>query len=126
MELVRQGLAKADADLQAAEALLLADLPSFYPTCFHAQQAAQKYLKGLLTRYQIEFPKAHAIEPLLVLLKPALPEMAAALLETAALTPYGVEIRYPADQPEPSEEEARRSLELARQVRNVVTPLLSS
>lgn len=124
VELLRQWIAKADADLQAAEALLKADLPSLYPTCFHAQQAAEKYLKGLLTRYQIEFPKTHAIEQLLALLKPTLPDVALALCEAAGLTPYGVEIRYPADQPEPSVKEARRALELARKVRDAVMPLL--
>jgi HEPN domain-containing protein len=126
VELVRQWAAKADADLRAAETLLAANLPSFYPACFHAQQAAEKYLKALLTARQVEFPKTHAIEQLLSLLEPVLADVASALQEAAALTPYGVEIRYPADQPEPSEEEARRALSLARQVRNVVTPAVSS
>src|SRR5690349_3031807 len=32
---------------------------------FHAQQAAEKALKALLIRYQVEFPRTHAIGPLL-------------------------------------------------------------
>jgi len=37
-----------------------------------------------------------------------------------ALTPYGVDIRYPGDQPEPNLEEAREAVELARIVRDTV------
>ena len=42
--LVRQWLGKADQDIKACEALLAADPPFLYPACFHAQQAAEKYL----------------------------------------------------------------------------------
>ncbi|HOE12382.1 MAG TPA: HEPN domain-containing protein [bacterium] len=34
--------------------------PFLYPACFHAQQAAEKYLNALLTWHQIEFPKTHS------------------------------------------------------------------
>ena len=40
---------------------------------FHAQQAAEKYLKALLTRHQIEFPKIHVIRRLLILLEQLIP-----------------------------------------------------
>jgi hypothetical protein len=43
---------------------------------FHAQQAAEKYLKALLTRHQIEFPKTHVIRHLLTLLRPVEPAVA--------------------------------------------------
>ncbi|RKX77586.1 MAG: DNA-binding protein [Spirochaetes bacterium] len=119
-EIVRQWLAKAEQDMKAGEALLAAEPPLLYPACFHAQQAAEKYLKALLTWYQIEFPKTHAIEQLLDLVKDAEPETASSLRDAVALTPYGVDIRYPGDQPEPSSEEAREAVELARIVRYTV------
>jgi len=119
-ELVRQWLAKADQDLRASEALLAAQ-PAFpHPACFHAQQAAEKYLKALLTSRQIEFPKTHAIEALLQLLAPVGPDLASSLRGAAALTPFGVDVRYPGDQPEPSAAEAREALALARGVRDAV------
>ena len=46
---------------------------------FHAQQAAEKYLKALLTRHQIEFPKTHVIRRLLILLEPVDPVMVESL-----------------------------------------------
>jgi len=119
-EIVRQWLAKAEQDMRASEALLVAEPPLLYPACFHAQQAAEKYLKAFLTWHQIEFPKTHAIEQLLDLVKDAEPETASSLRDAVALTPYGVDIRYPGDQPEPNQEEAREAVELARKVRDAV------
>jgi len=46
---------------------------------FHCQQAVEKYLKVLLTFYQIEFPKTHEIERLLALVSGANPNVADAL-----------------------------------------------
>jgi len=119
-ELVRQWLGKAEQDMKAGEALLAAEPPFLYPACFHAQQAAEKYLKALLTWHQIEFPKTHAIEQLLDLLKDADAKTVSDLKDASMLTPYGVDIRYPSDQPEPSRDEAREAVELARTVRNAV------
>ena len=124
MAILRQWLAKADQDIRACETLLSADPPFLYPACFHAQQAAEKYLKALLTWHQIEFPKTHAIEQLLDLLEPALPDIASGLRDAVALTPFGVDIRYPGDQPEPDLQETHQAAELARKVRDAVLPLL--
>jgi HEPN domain-containing protein len=120
-EIVRQWLAKAEQDMKVSDALVAAEPPFLYPACFHAQQAAEKYLKALLTWHQIEFPKTHAIEQLLDLVKQADAETASSLRDAVALTPYGVDIRYPGDQPEPSLEEARDAVEVARRVRDAVT-----
>ena len=54
--LLEQWLRKAETDLQAAQALLSHAPPLLYPSCFHAQQAAEKYLKAFLTWHQVEFP----------------------------------------------------------------------
>jgi HEPN domain-containing protein len=35
--------------------------------CFHAQQAAEKYLKAYLVFLEQEFPKTHALEDLVLL-----------------------------------------------------------
>jgi HEPN domain-containing protein/YHS domain-containing protein len=98
---------------RAAETLLLQDPPLLYPSCFHSQQAAEKYLKAYLTRRQVEFPKTHSIREILDLVRTVDEELAAALLPSAALTPYGVEVRYPGDVPEPSQNETEEALALA-------------
>jgi len=118
--LVEQWLAKAAQDLAAAEALLATNPPLLYPACFHAQQVAEKHLKAFLTFHQVEFPKTHSIGELLDLAARIAPELAANLRDAVALTPYGVELSYPGDAPEPDLAEARRALALAKQVGDTV------
>ncbi len=123
-DLVRQWLAKADQDFRAANALLETPSPCYYPACFHAQQSAEKCLKALLTWHQVAFPKTHALELLLELLRSVDDAIALMLDECVALTPYGVEVRYPGDQPEPGEEESRHAIALAQDVRNAILSAL--
>jgi HEPN domain-containing protein len=59
--LVRQWLEKAARDLDAAERLSTEGGRLREIVAFHCQQAAEKYLKALLVRNQIEFPKTHDI-----------------------------------------------------------------
>lgn len=67
--LVAEWIAKADLDLKTA--IVLSTEPEFRDVVgFHAQQAVEKYLKALLTRHQVEFPKTHITRRLLILLKP--------------------------------------------------------
>src|ERR1039458_10896966 len=65
---LREWIERADADLHVAEQLAAEaarDLRVREIVGFHCQQAAEKYLKALLTRYQIEFPKTHDLRVLL-------------------------------------------------------------
>ncbi|MBI5233923.1 MAG: HEPN domain-containing protein [Deltaproteobacteria bacterium] len=115
-KLVQQWMAKAEEDISAAEALLLREWPLLYPSCFHSQQAAEKYIKAFLTQYQVEFPKTHAFGELLDLVSQVDGNLATLLRDVTALNPYGVEVRYPGDAPEPTCAEAQEALELARKV----------
>lgn len=124
--LVRQWVRKAEQDLAASEALLSADPSLSHTACFHAQQAVEKYLKALLTWHQVEFPKTHAIEQLLDLLNLVDTETASRLSQAANLTPYAVDLRYPGDQPEPDEDEARAAVDIARSTCAVIIDLLST
>jgi HEPN domain-containing protein len=91
---------------------------------FHAQQSAEKYLKALLTRHQIEFPKTHVIRRLLILLEPVDPVMVEALDEANWLSPFGAEIRYPGDRAEALPGEEVRARQLAQKVRDAVMAVL--
>ena len=42
--IVRQWLQKAEADMDAADDLLSGERLSLFPSCFHSQQAAEKFL----------------------------------------------------------------------------------
>ena len=123
-ELTVRWLALAHEDLEAAEQLLsLADAP-LYPIGFHAQQAAEKFLKALLVRHQVEFSKTHDIAELLALLAPKEKQLTKQLAGAESLTPFGVQHRYPGDYPSPSRKEVSRALALAQQVRASVEPPL--
>jgi len=58
--------------------------------------------------------------------KPAIGSAISILDDSSELTPYGVDIRYAGDLSEPDLAETRRTLELARKVRDTVVRELPS
>jgi len=124
LKLIADWLNKADQDIRAAEALLSQDPPLLFPSCFHAQQAAEKHLKALLALWAIEIPKTHELGKLLKVVESRNAELACGLIDAVVLNTYAVDTRYPADRPEPSVEEASQALDLARRVRDAILPLL--
>ena len=122
--LVRQWLAKADEDLAVAKLVLSETVTYFSSVGFHAQQAAEKYLKALLVDRQVEFPKTHDLDRLIDLVVDVDAVLAASLRCAAVLTPYGVQARYPATFPLLSAEDAAHAVALAEKVRESVVPLL--
>ena len=111
---------KAKSDLKAAEVLLEGDLDNFESVGFHAQQSAEKFIKAFLVRHQLEFPKTHDISQLRKLVFKVDPALSLELEPVDALTPYGVEFRYPGDFIDFTRQQAKRALELAEQAKNVV------
>jgi len=124
-DFVQEWLAKAEEDLLVARELMERERISYDPVGFHAQQAAEKFLKALLTRHQIPFPKTHNIGQLLELAEKALPGIQERLNEAHALSPYGVEIRYPGDRPALNRQTGEQAVVLAKQVRTVVREKLA-
>jgi len=116
-ELVRQWLAKAEEDLGVAEYLVSENTEYFSAAGFHAQQAAEKFLKAVFVHHQIEFPKTHDLGELLDLVSGADPALAVTLRNVITLNIYAVEARYPGDSPEIKASEAQTALSLANKVR---------
>ena len=56
---------KAESDLLVIKNNLSAEEIPIDACCFHAQQAAEKYLKAYLVSKQISFPKTHDLQALL-------------------------------------------------------------
>lgn len=117
--LVAEWVKKADLDFKTV-VRLSSESEVRDIVCFHAQQAVEKYLKALLTRHQIEFPKTHIIRRLLILLEIVEPSLADTLDDANWLSPFGAEIRYPGDRPEVLPFEELRACELAAPVRGAV------
>ena len=114
--LTGEWLEKAELDFRAA--FRLSSESEFRDiVVFHCQQAAEKFLKALLTLRQTEFPKTHVIRRLLILLEPTDRELAAELAEAVWLSPFGADIRYPGERAETLPGDQERALALAGQVR---------
>ena len=112
--LLREWLAKADNDLKTAAHTLKLGADCLTDTvCFHAQQCVEKYLKALLTYHQVEFPKTHNIQRLLILVSGANREGAEALNGARWLGPFGVDIRYPGDGAEMLPGDEVKAIEIA-------------
>lgn len=84
---------------------------------FHSQQAAEKFVKALLVRHQVEFPKTHDIPLLRGLLARIDAGLATQLAFADWLTPFGVDIRYPSQARELPDDVGERALDAARRVR---------
>ncbi len=102
-------LARARAGPSSAEVL-------YDDLCFDAQQAAEKAIKAVLVAQRTPFPKVHAIERLLGLAEDAGVVVPAEIREAARLTRFATQARYPDVAEEATEDEYRRSVELAGSV----------
>ncbi|MGA2985159.1 MAG: HEPN domain-containing protein [Terriglobia bacterium] len=63
LELARGWFLKADSDLNTAKHMVESDGP-YDTACFHAQQAAEKYLQGPLSLRGEPFHRTHDLEEL--------------------------------------------------------------
>lgn len=86
--------------------------------CNQCQQCAEKYLKALLARHKIEFPKVHDLVELEALLAQAVPDVRLVHDYLKPLNPYGVDIRYPGLQA--TAKEAKEAIRAMKEVRKFV------
>ena len=90
-----QWVLKAEDDVEAARTLAVQPRPNRDATCFHCQQAAEKYLKGLLQELGLPVPRTHDLVAVLDLLLPHDATLAPMRRILRSLTRYAVEYRYP-------------------------------
>ena len=124
VEVLRQWVRKAEHDLEAASRIMAIEEGCPFDTvCFHCQQAAEKYLKCLLTYLGIQAPRTHDLKALAALL-PLEQPFPVPVEDLAELNPYSVDIRYADDWREPQLSDANRALSLAAQVQAAVRKAL--
>ena len=109
-------VARAEEDFVLARAASRRKQPLASGACFHSQQCAEKYMKALLISKSADFPKTHDL-----LLLNNLCSTNGILLEIDprhlnTLTDYAVRTRYPGN--DPTAEDAKEAIELAKLVRN--------
>ncbi len=121
LSVVKAWFKKAENDLINAENTIKMDAPPTDTICFHAQQCAEKYLKGFLTFHQIDFPKTHSLEDLVFLCKDTAPKIESELGEIEILSSYGVEVRYPDDiYYDIPVVDAQEAIDLAKKVKSII------
>lgn len=115
-ELAKEFLMRADDDLRLSELTMSDSEPVYWAAAFHAQQCAEKALKGLLTFHDIRAGKTHDIGGLLKLSLPVLPALAELSERAGTLTAYAVDSRYPGPYGAVTEKEAADAIETARAI----------
>ena len=116
-DVVRGWLRKASSDAAAVESLLKGG--NLDAACFHAQQAAEKYLKAFLTYHVRQFPFTHNLAELVDLCATVDTSFRSLASDLARLTPYAVELRYD-DAFAPSREVAQQARDSALRAREFV------
>lgn len=125
LEVVRSWFKKAENDLINAENTIKMESPPCDTICFHAQQCAEKYLKGFLTFYGKDFPKTHALEDLVLLCKDFEPSIESDIGDIEILTSYAVEVRYPDEiYYDIPLEDAQEAIDIAKHVKKTVLKYL--
>lgn len=116
-------LKKAASDMVSTEAARTAG--ALDAACFHAQQAAEKYLKAFLTERGLAFPYTHNLAKLINICAEQDARFADLLPDADLLTPYAVEVRYDFEF-WPTSQDTERALQAALRVRDFVERRLSS
>jgi HEPN domain-containing protein len=109
-------LRHAKSDLALARAV--ESHPEVLPnqTAFHAQQAAEKAIKAVMTHEGIAFPLTHDLTELVKRWTNSGRIWPPALVNVKTLNPYAVESRYPGYVHQISRAEVRAAIEMANQV----------
>jgi HEPN domain-containing protein len=117
---VIQWITFADEDLNLASGALSYGTSGPYRLiAYHTQQCAEKCLKEYLVYHNVDFPYTHNIRRLLKLCgeHATWPQN---LKDAEELTPYAITAHYPGEDEEVTHDEAKRAVEIARQVREQV------
>jgi HEPN domain-containing protein len=109
----------AEEDLQAAR--LATRDPGFVARipCYHAQQAAEKAIKGALPALGQRVAWIHDLDALALGLPPAW-TVRQASLPLGALTQWATETRYPGNLPDPTVGDAQSAVATARRVLDLI------
>lgn len=112
---------KADQDLEMARRALELGNPMPSMAFYHAQQSAEKNLKGYLVANTVLFEYSHDLIYLTQLCIEQEPDFEMLMPTVGILDRYETELRYPMeDSEEPDIEQAREAIRLAEEVAALV------
>jgi HEPN domain-containing protein len=122
--IVKEWVQKAEGDYSSALLLLRSrKSPNYDAARFHSQQCAEKYLKALLQKRNIAFPKTHDLAELVKLLSTSDPQWLLLTPQLEELSKAAVEVRYIGTSS--TKQEASEAVAVAKQVRDLARHSLS-
>ncbi len=122
-EYIKNWLFRANEDISVIESLSSINFEYYTSTiCFHAQQAVEKFLKAFLIYQDIDFPKTHDLDFLLMECQKI--DKYLFDIDLKSLTDFGVSIRYPDDFYVPGVNETKEYITIATEIRNLIEKLI--
>lgn len=119
---VKEWLDKAEKDFATSRRELAAlEEPNYDAVCFHAQQAVEKLMKGLLINLEVTPTKTHDLAYLNQLLSPVCPTWNWPVEDLRFLTRAAVAFRYPGEAA--TREDAEQALAIASRLRDKILSL---
>ncbi len=122
-EYIKNWLFRANEDIAVIESLANLDLDYYTSTiCFHSQQAVEKFLKAFLIYHDIDFPKTHDLDFLLMECQKI--DKSTFGIDLKSLTDFGVAIRYPDDFYIPGINETKEYIIIAKEIKTLIESLI--
>lgn len=122
-EYIKNWLFRANEDIAVINSLVNAGTEYYTSSiCFHAQQASEKFLKAFLAFHDVDFPRTHDLDFLLLECQKIYNE--AFQIDFKSLTDFGISVRYPDDFYIPDEKEALDYRDTAIMVKEIVERLI--
>ena len=122
-EYIKNWLFRANEDIAVIKSLVNAGVEYYTSSiCFHAQQASEKFLKAYLAYHDVDFPRTHDLDFLLLECQKI--DKEAFQIDFKSLTDFGVSVRYPDDFYIPDEKEALEYRDTAISVKEIVERLI--
>jgi len=121
-DVARGWMIKAESDIENLMIMMERER-ALDTACFHAQQAAEKYLKAFLSFNDASWPRTNNIEELLRLCATIDKRLADLVEGTTFLTDYAVELRYDVEF-WPEIAEVKAAFDAADKVRQLVLLIL--
>ncbi len=118
-EYIKNWLFRANEDIAVIKSLVNTGVGYYTSSiCFHAQQASEKFLKAFLAYHDVDFPRTHDLDFLLIECQKI--DKEAFQIDFKSLTDFGVSVRYPDDFYIPDKKEALQYLDVAISVKEIV------
>ena len=122
-EYIKNWLFRANEDIAVIKSLVNAGAEYYTSSiCFYAQQASEKFLKAYLAYHDVDFPRTHDLDFLLLECQKI--DKEAFQIDFKSLTDFGVSVRYPDDFYIPDEKEALEYRDTAISVKEIVERLI--